>query len=715
MKYLLFLILLIIGATLNAQNTFSKKIDLDSNALRNYVNDLKTIDNNVILTSSSLCALGTSDVACLNLSKFSIKGNLEKSIVLDSFNSFTSGKEGLEVKGEEIIISTHQKDDYFKFTSVLNYDHNLNNKKFVKYDQSPSSSKIGNQGVTLVNNYFYTHGIISNSYALPDSIQIIKIDDAGNEIWRKYYTNDNASLKVNGLQGTPDGNLAFIMELSGPPGNNDYFDGYHIMKIDTSGAVLDSFVVEEPDKKPNRLLVASDGSFYFGMNSHPVNDIPFYGSSGTINKLNDDMNSLEWSFDMPNNQLVDGRYFEFYDFLEAKNGDIIVCGTVFDNTDTELATGVPGRNSTWNGFIIRLTPDGEMKWLRLYKHNNDLLPHDEYGKFRPSKLDKIKELPDGRLVGAGNVYVNNRQYSGINEAETEGFHLWLLMVDEHGCLEGEECEEIIRLSSSQDSVVSFENHEWIYEEVEYFGGGNAEIGFANITIPAYIYQDGTVLYGDTVSPTLYIENDKMYFWDEYYEDYIMYYDWQETESYEIPYYDQFMDSEEIATVVIDSISHLIFGNDSLQVQHVHILNSGIFEGYVEDIYSGIGAGNNGIKLILDCGLCDDNPYTTKLRCFANDTITYQFVPYACDSTWLYSSTHEIDKEQLKLYPNPTSEMVYIDGINTDVEYQLFSLSGQLIKQGITTNKTVNIEDNGFYIVKLKVDGNWILKKIVKME
>jgi hypothetical protein len=70
---------------------------------------------------------------------------------------------------------------------------------------------------------------------------------------------------------------------------------------------------------------------------------------------------------------------------------------------------------------------------------------------------------------------------------------------------------------------------------------------------------------------------------------------------------------------------------------------------------------------------------------------------------------------VKIYPNPTNERVYIDGIDSEIEYQLCSLGGQIMKQGITYNKTINIENTGLYILKLKVDGIWIFKRIIKIE
>ena len=45
-------------------------------------------------------------------------------------------------------------------------------------------------------------------------------------------------------------------------------------------------------------------------------------------------------------------------YIEDSNGDIVACGMAYNNTDTEPDTGLPDKNSTWNGFIKRLTPNG---------------------------------------------------------------------------------------------------------------------------------------------------------------------------------------------------------------------------------------------------------------------------------------------------------------------------------------------------------------------
>lgn len=722
MKLIIILFQLAIIHNIFGQITFSKIYDLDTKAVRNGVHDFEIMNNNLFIYTAHLCPIFENTYrTCVGLAKFDMNGNLIHKIILDTLDSTECCSEGLTTDGKNLFMSTYAWGE-FKIQgktdkiSVIDFDSNLDQLKIQKYsEESLTSSGLINSGIEYLNNSIFIYGSIKNKVNTPDSVHIIKTDIYGNELNRFYYSYGNSSLYVNNLQATPDGNLAFILKIKSQNGANNGFDGYQLMKVDSFGNVLDSFIFKDILKQPNRLLATSDGGFAFSSIDHPITggDI-FTTGYGLINKMNANMDTLEWTLILPNNQMVDGRHYSINDYIEANNGDIVACGMVYDNTDTELSTGIPDKNSTWNGFVIRITVDGDIKWLHLYKNPNDLLPNDEYGRFRPSTLVEIKELPDGRFIVAGAVFFNGRQYSALNEFETEAFHLWLLMVDENGCLEKHDCEEIIRLGQNTNSTFAIGN-EWIYEEETYFGGGNTEVGYRSFFIKDTLFDGLHTKYVLGIQDTFYVEDNKMYFWDEHYQEYVMYYDWQSTTSYKIKYFNQFMNSEEVATVNIDSISYRYFGNDSLKVQHIRIENSGTFEEYKDVVYDGVGAGYFGIKLLLGCGLCDDHPYTTKLRCFTNDNMTYQFEPYACDSTWILTSTIEVDPEKVIIYPNPTNGQVNIFGINSETEYELYTINGQVLKKGKTKNKKIELNNNGLFFIKLKVDENWVIKRIVKLE
>ncbi|MEZ4906631.1 MAG: hypothetical protein R2771_03065 [Saprospiraceae bacterium] len=163
---------------------------------------------------------------------------------------------------------------------------------------------------------------------------------------------------------------------------------------------------------------------------------------GAINKYDSQLKNLEWSLLMPTDYYIDNHKFKIYDLMEAKNGDIIACGTVWE--ERPGGAFVESKDNKYVGFITRITKEGEYVWFREYRVPafSELLTDEEYGKFMYGSLLKTIELDDGRIVAGGIAYYNS--YEIINAGETESF-LWLMIVNENGCLDGEECEEIIEL------------------------------------------------------------------------------------------------------------------------------------------------------------------------------------------------------------------------------------------------------------------------------
>lgn len=441
--------------TLFGQNTYSRIYDVDEEAIRNYLKDVVIVENSIITYSAHLYKQSENSYrSCVGLTKFTMSGELIDKVVLDTLDGTECCGEGLTSVGERLYMSTYAWGDFDRLT-VIQLDSSFNQLSINKYTEDHTPSRLINSGIEHIDNNVYIYGTINNHWQIPDSVSIIKTDLSGNELERFYYSYGNSNLRINSFQASPDGNFVFILSIVPPPGANTGFNGYQLMKVDTSGSVLDSFILYESFTQPNRILATSNGGYVFGSEHHPFDGAdPFTTGYGLINKLDANMDTLEWSLVLPNNQLLDGRHYVMNDYIEVSNGDIIACGRAYDSSDTELAPGVSDKNSTWNGFIVRLTPFGVIKWLRLYKYPNDLLSQAEYGKFRPSILQSIKELPDGRLFAAGQVSVTSTQLFNINEYETEAFHLWLLIIDEDGCLDGYPCEEINYITSTDDLPIS---------------------------------------------------------------------------------------------------------------------------------------------------------------------------------------------------------------------------------------------------------------------
>lgn len=110
------------------------------------------------------------------------------------------------------------------------------------------------------------------------------------------------------------------------------------------GNVVDSFQFEDDGKNYISLLASSSGNYYFSSQRHPAK--PKF-TVGSINKLNKDL-ELEWSLELPNNQLKDGRIYRIARITECKNGDILVTGRVWDNSDGKILGA--DISSVYNGF-----------------------------------------------------------------------------------------------------------------------------------------------------------------------------------------------------------------------------------------------------------------------------------------------------------------------------------------------------------------------------
>lgn len=274
-------------------------------------------------------------------------------------------------------------------------------------------------------------------------------------------------------------------------------------------------------------------------------------------------------------------------------------------------------------------------------------------------------------------------------------------------------EDLIHISGKRHGKFTL-GDTWTYETIEVTGGPRI-VRYKTYSITGTVTDGNLTKYVINEQDTFYVTEDKMYFWDKRYQEYIMYYDFNSTSSYEIKYFIQTSREEKVATVVIDSISYKHFGNDSIKVQHVHILNNGTMENYSEVVYEGIGAGHYGIKFYLGCGLCDFSTHITQLRCFTDEIKLYSFVPYACDSTWIITSVAEADKPDVRIFPNPTTGIIQVQGLNKPTDYKIYDLSGRLIQEGKIEGNNIFLEHSGIGIMKLKIGNTWLRKKVVRLE
>jgi len=106
-----------------------------------------------------------------------------------------------------------------------------------------------------------------------------------------------------------------------------------------------------------------------------------------------------------------------YNMATTTNGDILACGYTQNRYLGEVNRA---------GFIIRLSPDGEIRWKHAYA---DTLTHID---IQNGELLSVEEMTDGSIVATGYALV---PYIDANGQMNYDRDLWILHVDENGCLE----------------------------------------------------------------------------------------------------------------------------------------------------------------------------------------------------------------------------------------------------------------------------------------
>ena len=78
---------------------------------------------------------------------------------------------------------------------------------------------------------------------------------------------------------------------------------------------------------------------------------------------------------------------------------------------------------------------------------------------------------------------------------------------------------------------------------------------------------------------------------------------------------------------------------------------------------------------------------------------------------------EFENLELSIFPNPTSDRLFIEGQNTNqVHYQLIDILGRIISQDVYTSEGIDFKrlETGIYFVKINdTNGNTLTRKVVK--
>lgn len=256
---------------------------------------------------------------------------------------------------------------------------------------------------------------------------------------------------------------------------------------------------------------------------------------------------------------------------------------------------------------------------------------------------------------------------------------------------------------------------WIYETAYYVTQDYQEINYTTKEILDTVTIDGKLSYAITYGDTFYVEEDKMYFWDQGLGTFEMYYDFGSTDDYTIRYYDQFTDEILIAEIKVDSVYYITLNNKRIGARDISVYGSNSHPaGWKGTVYDYIGLGWDGPKIDLDCGLCDPTVFTQQLRCFDGAACSINLMEYECDSTFaLITAVTDVTRE-VKIYPNPTNDILYIAVDEIPLTIEVYDVNGDLV----LTESTVKQVDTkslryGVYFLRMHFQSRVITRSFVK--
>jgi len=706
MKYLSILTYMIFSISGLIGQTYSKKYVLN-NFEENFIKDMKVSGSKIHFGVSHFCDPDTTDnsrIKCLGYYEIDFQGVLQNELLFDTL--FPVGSSSLLVTNENIYLTSNRHGQSLgRPTSIVNVEEG----RILDIYALDTSLTPTSEGIFLFDECFYLSGTetdtdINRAYA---SIQ--KLDKEFNVVWSTNYARGKVGNSCFSFQPTPDGNLIYINDYNGGAGAEGT-SGVEIVKLDTSGNMIDTLNMEDLRvNRDSRLLSARDETFYMTTRDPIVKEgIQVVEYNGTINKISATMDSFIWSTPLPVKAFSNGRSYRFYDIKEARNGDIIAAGEAWDNNFDGILNN--GHMSNWNGFAVRLDAlTGDIIWLRVYQQpiENPLLDAVEHGGHISGIIKNVHELADGRLVFGGSSYHDGQQQSVLKPAgETVSF-LWLMITDENGCINGEECSENIMLDGEYRPTDGFlpyidTSSIWIQSDCGPTSFISVHLSFAADSVwengwyrerlisdsenGSFPFREG--LYKETngvvfkktgsgvqeesifLDMTMIIGDSILYQFDE--EPIILF-------------------ATEVDTVLyLDQVPR-----KRIALQSKENIGSENFLSWVE----GIGP----LEPFNTCNFSDEG--YEDLRCMLQDELKVYESDFIIESNggdcWVTTNTIEF-LSNINIHPNPVKDILKIDSEQKIHTYKLYNTMGSLLKSGVLQSQELTTKEliKGNYYLQL---------------
>jgi hypothetical protein len=174
---------------------------------------------------------------------------------------------------------------------------------------------------------------------------------------------------------------------------------------------------------------------------------------------------------------------------------------------------------------------------------------------------------------------------------------------------------------------------------------------------------------------------------------------------------------------LDSTSNYMMPDGThRKVQHLTAIDtfrsdSTLFMNHNRTVIDGIGFLNgHGFvthEWYIDGYFCDQwTCFAKYLRCFQNDSVSYNFVGFPCDSIYTLG-LDELHINKLEVFPNPTSGILSLKSELKIERIRISNLKGDLlIDREHEAKEIIELPNSGVYILNAKIGDVWVNKRII---
>lgn len=409
-----------------AQSTFdtyfsSKTVESSNNGIA----IIATSDSAMVVIDASIC-----QDYCTNLLKIDLNGNLIWKRHFDFQSSQGSIIETLDKNYLILGSTTHNGQSLIILFKISANGDSLWYKEY-GYDQHVWGASFCN--VRPLNDSLYA---INYGSSIPNqySHNILAIVDFNGNLISEILYDD---YQYHGTTEFDTLTSGFILgrDIYNPEDPNNRYA--YLARTDSSGTILWQNFINYTDPYASTIHVKtlpngnialgySDSDTIFMVENQLVRRNPMYVAVYDTNGVR------LWKYLFP----ASSYYRQLHRIRIAPNGDILGCGEALVPTDEGSDMGA--------GWMFRLSAQGELLWEHFYLNYNPDWP-SLAGLAYP--LLDITETADGGVAATGFIWFYNQNGQGDNG-------VWVIKVDENGCLDTLACNTTIYLGIYQPSIIN---------------------------------------------------------------------------------------------------------------------------------------------------------------------------------------------------------------------------------------------------------------------